>query len=160
MKVCSVCNKENSNEGNFCVFCGGTLIEQSRRTVERNRNVEQANLKLKIVIVILAIILALVSVAAIYYGVIRESENEKLISNLRKESNQLHDDKQTLIIENSKYLEKISFFDKNVVFVIDGYGNYYYTYDQMEKVTQGEKEYSFWAYNIEQAKGLGYRAWK
>lgn len=30
MKICSVCNKENNNfEGNFCVFCGGELIENT-----------------------------------------------------------------------------------------------------------------------------------
>ena len=35
--------------------------------------------------------------------------------------------------------------------VLDGYGNYYYTYDQVQQVTQG-KEYSYWAYNKEAAK--------
>ena len=46
------------------------------------------------------------------------------------------------------------------MFVIDGYGNYYYTYDQMEQVTQGIDEYSYWAYNKEQAISLGYKKWK
>ena len=160
MKVCSVCNKENSNEGNFCVFCGGTLIEQSRRTVERNRSVEKTNVKLKVAIVILAIMLVIVSGVAIYYGVVREDENETLISNLRIESNQLHADKQALTTQNAKYLEKISFFDQYIVFVLEGYGNYYYTYDQMKQVTQGKESYVMTIYDVDVAIRKGYRAWK
>lgn len=60
------------------------------------------------------------------------------------------------IFENA---EKIAFYDSSIVFVIDGYGNYYYTYDEMMQVTQGV-DFSFWAYNLEQAKSLGYKAWK
>lgn len=59
--------------------------------------------------------------------------------------------------KEEEYTSKIEFFDEHVVFVIEGYGNYYYTYDEMEQVTQG-KNYSFWAYNIDQAKNLGYKA--
>ena len=55
---------------------------------------------------------------------------------------------------------KAEFLDENIVFVIDGYGNYYYTYEQMKTVTQGIGEYTFWAYNVEQAISRGYRAWK
>ena len=57
------------------------------------------------------------------------------------------------------FSRKIKFFDENVVFVLDGYGRYYYTYDQMAQVTQG-KSFTYWAYNLEQAIDLGYRAWK
>ncbi len=50
--------------------------------------------------------------------------------------------------------EKLDFFDKNIVFKIKGYGNYYYTYDCVEKKTNG-KAYTYWAYNIEAAKSSG-----
>lgn len=53
---------------------------------------------------------------------------------------------------------KVDFFDENIVFVLEGYGNYYYTYDQVEQVTQG-KSYTYWAYNKEAAITKGYRAW-
>lgn len=56
--------------------------------------------------------------------------------------------------------DKLEFYDNSVVFVIDGYGNYYYTYDQMVTVTQGIGEYSYWAYNEEYAIYLGYTKWK
>lgn len=54
------------------------------------------------------------------------------------------------------YVEnKLDFFDENVVFVIEGYGDYYYTYDCMMDKVDGE--YSYWAYNKEQAIGRGYK---
>ncbi len=159
MKICSVCNKENNNEGKFCVFCGGTLVEQSRRTLERNRNIESTNTKLKITIVILTIILVLVGVAAIYFGVVRENENEETISYLRDELDKSEDNNKILKSENLEQLRKISFFDDNVVFVLEGYGRYYYTYDQVQQVTQGKKYY-FSVYSVQDAINDGYRAWK
>jgi amino acid transporter len=60
----------------------------------------------------------------------------------------------------AKNFEKLNFYDANIVFVIDGYGDYYYTYDQMEQVTQDLDEYSYFAYNKESAIYHGYKAWK
>ena len=54
--------------------------------------------------------------------------------------------------------EKAEFLDENIVFVIDGYGDYFYTYDEMMNVTEGKGEYSYWAYNKEQAISRGYIA--
>ena len=51
---------------------------------------------------------------------------------------------------------KIKFYDEHIVFVLDGYGNYYYTYDEMKQVTQG-KSYSCRAYNEEAAIVRGYQ---
>ena len=49
---------------------------------------------------------------------------------------------------------KLDLMDEAIVFQIEEYGNYYYTYDcMMEKV--GSSEYSYWAYNKEQAIGRG-----
>lgn len=55
--------------------------------------------------------------------------------------------------------EKLEFYDENIVFVIDGYGNYYYTYDQMIKVTKDDDYYKYWAVNKEQAQHKGYTAY-
>lgn len=49
---------------------------------------------------------------------------------------------------------KLDLMDEAIVFEIDGYGNYYYTYDCMMKKV-GSSEYSYWAYNKEQAIGRG-----
>ena len=50
---------------------------------------------------------------------------------------------------------KLNFIDDNVVFQIEGFGNYYYTYDCMMDRVNGE--YSYWAYNKEAAIGKGLR---
>lgn len=79
--------------------------------------------------------------------------------NCKEEKNKLSSENTSLKLTDSKNSRKIKFFDENVVFVLDGYGRYYYTYDQMAQVTQG-KSFTYWAYNLEQAIDLGYRAWK
>lgn len=56
--------------------------------------------------------------------------------------------------------EKMKALDKVVVYVLDGYGNYYYTYDQVQIVTEGADEYSYWVYIKEDAISQGYKPWK
>lgn len=184
MKICSVCNKENNNlEGNFCVICGGKLIEtkdnieteikkedknisRKNKSQKDNNNID-INKKLKITLIVLVILLIIVSGIAIYLKISDNTSKlkdeistlKKQVSTLREEKNNLSFENSSLKLTNSKNSKKIDFFDKNVVFVLDGYGRYYYTYDQMTQVTQG-KSFSYWAYNVEQAIGLGYRAWK
>ena len=58
--------------------------------------------------------------------------------------------------KSSNYIaNKLNFFDNNIVFVIEGYGNYYYSYDCMQKKV-GNSQYSYWAYNKEAARSKGY----
>lgn len=59
----------------------------------------------------------------------------------------------------SDEIEKANMLDENIVFVLQGYGNVYYTYDCVSKLTSGS-EYTYWAYNKEAAKAQGYRAGK
>lgn len=59
--------------------------------------------------------------------------------------------------ELRKAESKIDFFDEHVVFVIEGYGNYYYTYDEMIELTD-DGEFTFWAYNEDLAISEGYLA--
>lgn len=64
--------------------------------------------------------------------------------------------KSNVNVSNGWSSEKADFLDEYIVFIIDGFGNYYYTYDEMILATQQMDEYSYWAYNIEQAISLGY----
>lgn len=50
--------------------------------------------------------------------------------------------------------QKLDFYDSSVVFVVEGLGNYYYTYDCMMQKVSGD--YTFWAYNREAAIDEGY----
>lgn len=52
--------------------------------------------------------------------------------------------------------EKAEFYDKTIVFVVEGYGDYYFTYNQMMQVTANDESFTYWAYNKEQAISLGY----
>ena len=51
--------------------------------------------------------------------------------------------------------DKLQFFDDNIVFVIDGFDDYYYTYDCMMKKVSGN--YSYLAFNVDEAINKGYR---
>lgn len=184
MKICSVCNKENDNvKGDFCVFCGGKLVEKitnvenqkedkiisknNDNSTQKNNPNKDVNNNLKAILIVLVVMLIIVSGIAIYLKIsdntpeLNEeiSNLKKQVSTLREEKNKLSSENTSLKLTDSKNSRKIKFFDENVVFVLDGYGRYYYTYDQMEQVTQG-KSFSYWAYNLEQAIDLGYRAWK
>lgn len=55
--------------------------------------------------------------------------------------------------------EKTEFYDECIVFVIEGYGDYYFTYDEMMQITKYDEDFSFWAYNKELAIDLGYTAY-
>lgn len=76
-------------------------------------------------------------------------DNRITISQLRRENSDLN----KFYSENSK---KLSFFDKRIVFRIEGFGNYYYSYDCMMKKVGGNS-FTFWAYNTEQARDYGIR---
>lgn len=84
-------------------------------------------------------------------GIITTDSNEKNYVILKND----YEEYQLFWMQNHN---KIDFFDENIVFVLEGYGNYYYTYDQVEQVTQG-KNFTYWAYNKEAAIANGYRAW-
>lgn len=67
-------------------------------------------------------------------------------------------DETTFNSNLGNYTEKAEFLDDHIVFVIEGYGNYYYTYDEMMRVTEGKGRFTFWAYNKELAIYEGYIA--
>lgn len=175
MKVCSICKKENQNvEGEFCIFCGGKLvtketmkINEEKKKTNTNENKTMKNLKYKIAIGSMILIICILIGVIVY--LIQSNKTEKLeknisslestISTLESQKKTLKKEKEDLEEKIRKNNEKIDFYDKNVVFVIDGYGRYYYTYDQMEQVTQGTS-FEYWAYNKEQAIDLGYKKWK
>lgn len=180
MKKCINCGKEST--GNFCVSCGGILKEETEiqeeiketldELVKDNKKIEYIendiktksntkNIFLYLFIVAVIVIIGM-GIYLIYNYNEQKDEISSLksqISKLKKEKSDLQDENWDYLMENIDYKDKAEFLDENIVFVLDGYGNYYYTYDQVQQVTQG-KEYSYWAYNKEAAISRGYRAWK
>lgn len=67
-----------------------------------------------------------------------------------QELNKLKGNKTTNYIKN-----KLDFIDNNIVFRIEGFGNYYYSYDCMVQKVNGT--YTYWAYNKEKAAYEGLR---
>lgn len=53
--------------------------------------------------------------------------------------------------------EKMKFFNDNIVFVIEGKGNYYQDYDCMIERTEDDSKYLYWAFNKEAAIERGYK---
>ena len=89
------------------------------------------------------------------------AENKKIIKenkNLENENEEIHSNLFNVIGINSVYYvkNKLDFMDDNIVFKIEGFGNYYYTYDCMMQKVNGS--YSYWAYNKEAAISTGLRA--
>lgn len=60
-------------------------------------------------------------------------------------------------VDSKPESEKADFLDQHIVFVIEGFGDYYYTYDEMRQLTRNMDECEFWAYNTETAIAMGYR---
>lgn len=108
-----------------------------------------------IVIIILTIIIIIESIF-----IIKEKnyadELIRRIKDLENSYKYLSDDYWNERIENIKLRNKSNFMDEYIVFVLEGYGNYYYSYDCMKEVTEG-KEYTFWAYNTNSAIVKGYK---
>ena len=56
--------------------------------------------------------------------------------------------------ETSWYIEnKLDFLDEHIRFKIKGFGNYYYTYDCMMEIVDGE--FTFWVYTVNGAINSG-----
>lgn len=170
MKICPSCNKENDGvKGKFCIYCGTKLVKKKHYNKNEyigvNNKDKKSKRKMKTAILVLSIVIAIETIAMVTLGLTQlfmyknekaELEEELRIANYYKR--QYNDKVFNLQTENNKLKNKCEFFDKYVVFVIDGYGNYYYTYDQMKQVTQGT-QYSFYVYSENNAISKGYRAW-
>lgn len=153
--------------GKFCINCGGALeeikaqekneiVEIGSTQIQEKEIVYKSNLKIVIALIVsfLLLIGTIVTIGIIEINKYKEEIDlkDRIISNKNDELYEYQ-------IEDNTNKEKADFLDENIVFVLDGYGNYYYTYDQVQQVTQG-KEYSYWAYNREAAISQGYKAWK
>lgn len=149
-KYCSKCGNIVDNETKKCSVCGRQYFNVKRYA--------------KIIGCFIVIVGLLVSLG---YNVIQTQR----INRLAKENKQLRkevDAEPDYVIPEDYYeyqdfwydnKDKVEFYDDSVVFVLEGYGDYYYTYDEMMEVTQG-KDFTYWAYNLENAKYLGYVPWK
>ena len=142
-----------------------TKIFARKKFKKRKTQKHKSNYKLLIFILTFLLFVILLSVGA-YFTMNYMNSLKNQIKNYQNLYADIKTKYETLreeyVDKELKYQtkdEKINFYDKNIVFVLDGYGNYYYTYDQMKQVTQG-KSYSYFAYNKEAAIANGYIAFQ
>lgn len=140
------------------------IISENKNIKKENTEKEKKNIIFYVAITILVLIIIILSIGIYVFNIKSDYESEiknlnDQITTLKNYNSKLNQEKINDLGEKIDYAMKVEFLDENIVFVLDGYGNYYYTYDQMMQVTQGI-ECSYWAYNKEQAIDLGYKAWK
>lgn len=141
--------KQNTSHQRFCKLCGEKMINTTicNKCGKHYFNFKKT-LKFFLVIVNFLIILGMA-----YY--IRYT-HFYTIENLNSEIKDLKQENTTLFFEYIDDVSKAKFLDENIVFVIKGENNYYYTYNCFKKITSNGN-YKYWAYNIEAAESLGYK---
>ncbi len=117
------------------------------------------SLFLNIILIITIIILFIWSRNEIYTFQVKLNDSQKNTEILEQENASLkYDSTQLNNILTGKttfyIINKLDFLDENIVFKLDGFGNYYYTYDCMMNITIGSS-FSYVAYNINNAIQIG-----
>ena len=139
------------------------VIEKTKNDKQHISNKLNFNVFYSAKILIIVIVLLTIGIIAESTIIIKNQnyadELKKEIESLEKALESNNEDYFDLLEENIHLTSKSNFMDEYIVFVLDGYGNYYYTYDCMKEVTEG-KEYSFWVYSINNAIAKGYKPFK
>ncbi|MDD2207884.1 MAG: hypothetical protein PHG03_05360 [Bacilli bacterium] len=155
-------NEEDKNETNkevttvYCKKCGGKLDSNK---VCGKCGKKYFKFDYKILSVILSIIIIGLISGGIYLYLLYNKATllyaDHLANDLIKNN---HIFNELKLLNNGRTTQwtkqKLNFFDENIAFVVEGYEKYYFTYDCM--VDSIYSEYSYWAYNKEQAISRGY----
>ncbi len=135
---------------------------KAKRKEKHRRKLKDRSL---LIIVIVCILLGISVIFNIYLLATRKPNVDNSIQEeLMMEKNRIdtelklwQSEHQAILKEETQeyVLNKIDFFDKRIVFIIDGLGNEYYSYDCMLRKV-GYKPSTYWAYNVENAIAKGY----
>ena len=132
-------------------------IEDYMNNLKKKETNRKDILKLISLIMNGVLIIGVIVLAILYINSLSKYDSMLKTKNLRISALELRSSSYDTILNGQTavyVINKLNFFDENVVFQLEGYGKYYYTYDCVQKITDG-KEYSYWAYNIDAAKGNG-----
>ena len=144
------------------------VIEDNSIKKKINRIDSRITISLLIVCLII-FVLSIFGIVTYYSDSIKELEEENNnialeLADIKYEKQKLEDeilqkDSDLKKITGNKTIyyvsQKLDFYDDNIVFQIEGYGNKYYTYDCMMEKVANKDSYSYWAYNKEAAKSYG-----
>jgi len=140
----------------YCKNCGGKLDENKKCKKCGKQYFHIKPIKSKNVLLVIGLSVALV--VSIGFNICQsnnEKDNTSEIKRLKEEIRDLEDNNSDLLMEKIDYKVKADFLDRNIVFVIKGYGDYAYSYDCMMEKVNGN--FSFWAYNKDQALDRGFK---
>lgn len=157
----------------YCKLCGGAIEQTTKRCTKCGK--QYFRLKIDVAVLFLAVTLIL-SIAICIMGIFRISQYKQQISHMSNRISELETTVESrnktisqyeqqiadknkrsseLIQEKNKLEQKVNFYDRHIVFVLDDNTNRYHKYDCT--VFRFSTE-SFWAYNTEAAKSRGYTA--
>ncbi len=131
--------------------------KKKEKHLTRKLNFEFLNIN-KVFIIVITILTIIIIIESVFiikkqnYADELKKEIESLEETIQSDNEAYFD----LLKENIHLTSKSNFMDEYIVFVLDGYGNYYYSYDCMKEVTEGKK-YAFWVYSINSAVAKGYK---
>lgn len=149
----------------YCVHCGSEIDNKTKRCINCNKKAKKSFVFFFFFTVFLFILVVLLAseLDSSHNDIenlnIRVMNLERSRENLKDNYRDLNGENKNLKKQIDEYEAEIDFYDEHVVFVLEGYGNYYYTYDQVQEVTDG-KRFSFWVYSNLSAKEEGYVPWK
>lgn len=133
-------DKIEKEEKKFCIL-----------KLTKKRNLEKSKILLIIIITIFIIVISILTFSLIK----QNSTIEKQKNRIEELASSNDSCKQT----KNKLLDKSAFFDEYIVFEIEEFKGKYLSYNCMNYLAK-DKKYSFWAYNIEQAKTKGLEEYK
>lgn len=138
--------------------------EKEMKEVSNKKNKKDI-LKISLLIVNGLLVICLIIVIAMYKSLyVKSTSKVKDESTIGKKMwatvpiESCEDDLEDLLNgETADYVKKkLEFMDDNIVFEIEGFENYYYSYDCMMKKVDGD--FVFWAYNKNAAINNGLKA--
>lgn len=107
-------------------------------------------------ILIITIIISIVIISILTFLLLKQNS---IIEKKKIEIKEITNEENNCQKENIQLLYKNFFFEQYVVFEIEELRGKYLSYNCMNYLTK-DKKYSFWAYNIEQAKAKGLEEYK
>ncbi len=150
------------NKTKYCKLCGGKL-NTNKKCIKCGKQyfyIKNKSILITIPISIILVISIIINIKFYNENEILSEDNWNLYmenQRLEEENTEIHSNLFSVIGTNSVYYtqEKLRFMDENIVFVLEGYGNKYWTYDCVQQITNGE--YSYWLYHKNNAIREGYK---
>lgn len=121
------------------------IKKKKKRSLERNK-----------ILLIIVIVFFIVVISILTFLLIKQNSTIKEQENRIEE---LASGNSSCQLTKNELLDKIAFFDEHIVFEIEEFKGKYLSYNCMNYISK-EKEISFLAYNIEQAKAKGLEEYK